>query len=347
MPFDIYSTKAQLAAIALMPKPNSFLLDAFCDDMGEVEDDRAIYDFRKGARTMAPIVHKGAGGVVMGRSGYETHEVGFCNIAPERVIDAPAISTRAFGEQLIGGMTPQERERRMLTEDLMDMRNAIQLRREWMGEKVLTTGMLNVVEYTNEGVKVDTRLIADYNHTQRFTPATPWGTSGAKSNDDMKRIADIVYEGLGVVDKYVMAADVAETVLADEKYYKLFDGRNISMGEISTKYLGQGVRFIGWNSDGIEMYSVSDRYLDDNGQMKDRIPSGMLIAGSKGCLRMYHGPVTQVEKEDNTAVHRTYIKKEVPLRYGSISGNAIKNRLTSCPTIVPFNVDGWCIAQVL
>ena len=347
MPFDIYSTRAQLAAIDLMPKPNSFLLDAFCEDKGEVEDDRAIYDFRKGARTMAPIVHKGAGGVVMGRSGYETHEVGFCNIAPERVIDAPAISTRAFGEQLIGGMTPQERARQLLTRDLIEMREAIQLRREWMCEQVLTTGMLNVLEYTNEGTQTNTRLIADYNHTQRFTPATAWDQSGAKINDDMKRIVDIVYEGLGMVDKIVMAADVAEAVLADEKYYKLFDGRNISMGEISTKYLGQGVRFLGWNSDGIEMYSVSDRYLDDDGQMKDRIPSGMLIAGSKGCLRMYHGPVTQVERRGDTEEWFTYIKREVPLRHGSISGNAIKNRLTSCPTIVPFNVDGWCIAQVL
>ena len=347
MPFDIYSTRAQLQAISLMPQLNSFLLDAFCADMGEVEDSRAIYDFRKGARRMAPIVHEGVGGVVMGRNGYETREVGFCTIAPERVITAPEISTRAFGEQIIGGMTPQERERRMLAEDLMDMRNAIQLRREWMGEKVLTTGMLDVVEYTNEGSKVETRKIADYNFTQRFTPATAWNQTGAKINDDMKRIVDIVYEGLGVVDKMVMASDVAEAVLSDEKYYKLHDGRNISMGEIATKYLGQGVRFLGWNSDGVEMYSISDRYVDDDGQMKDRIPSGMLIAGGKGCLRMYHGPVTQVEKEDDTAVHRTYIKREVPLRYGSIRSNAIKNRLTSCPTIVPYNVDGWCIAQVL
>ena len=263
------------------------------------------------------------------------------------MIDEPTISTRAFGEQLVGGMTPQERARHTLARDLMEMRDAIQLRREWMGEKVLTTGMLEVVEYTNEGAKVDTRLIADYNHTQRFIPATAWNQTGAKINDDMKRIVDIVYEGLGVVDKMIMAADVAEVVLSDEKYYKLYDGRNISMGEIATKYLGQGVRFLGWNSDGIEMYSISDKYVDDDGQLKDRIPSGMLIAGSKGCMRMYHGPVNQVERKGDTEEWRTYIKREVPLRYGSISGSAIKNRLTSCPTIVPFNVDGWCRAQVL
>lgn len=37
----------------------------------------------------------------------------------------------------------------------------------------------------------------------------------------------------------------------------------------------------------------------------------------------------------------------MPLRYGTIDGNAIKNRITSRPTIVPENVDGWVVANVL
>jgi hypothetical protein len=64
-------------------------------------------------------------------------------------------------------------------------------------------------------------------------------------------------------------------------------------------------------------------------------------------LEVYHGPVTQVETEDSSAVHKTYIKKEVPLRYGSIQSNAIKNRITSRPTVVPRNVDGWVVGSVL
>ena len=64
-------------------------------------------------------------------------------------------------------------------------------------------------------------------------------------------------------------------------------------------------------------------------------------------LNIFHGPVTQVEETGMNAQHKTYIKKEVPLRYGSIDGNAIKNRLTSCPTVVPQNVDAWAVATVL
>ena len=87
--------------------------------------------------------------------------------------------------------------------------------------------------------------------------------------------------------------------------------------------------------------------MDDDGQVKKLIPDGKLIAGSEDILNIFHGPVTQVEETGSNAQHKTYIKKEVPLRDGSIDGNSIKNRLTSCPTVVPANVDGWAVATVL
>lgn len=57
-----------------------------------------------------------------------------------------------------------------------------------------------------------------------------------------------------------MAPDVADAMIGNSNYIKQFDGRNIDMGEINTKYRGQGVRFIGWNSDGVEMYSFAGRF---------------------------------------------------------------------------------------
>ena len=95
------------------------------------------------------------------------------------------------------------------------------------------------------------------------------------------------------------------------------------------------------------MYSLSGSFVDDDGTSKPIMPKGTLIAGGAGILNMYFGPVTQVEETGPNARHKTYIKKQVPLRYGSIDGNSIKNRLTSCPTVVPANVDAWAVATVL
>ena len=344
---DIYSTRAQLAAIELLPREYSALFDFFCRDAGTVEDEKAIWDFRKGSRRMAPTVRPGAGGVLMDRDGYETREIGFCCVAPERIIEDSNLKGRMFGERVLGAMTPQERERKMMAKDLVDMRKAIQRRYEWMVRQVILTGRLSVFNYTNEGRGIEASMIADYGFTNNYVPQTKWDQAGAKIDADMRSIFDLVYDGLGYVDRIFMAPNVADAMIDNSKYIKQFDGRNIDMGKINTQYRGSGIRFIGWNSDGVEMYSMSGTFIDDDGTAKAVIPSGTLIAGSADMLKMYFGPVTQVEETGMNAQHKTYIKKQVPLRYGSIDGNSIKNRLTSCPTVVPENVDGWCVATVL
>ena len=344
---DIYSTRAQLAAIDLMPREYSVLYDFFAHDAGTVEDDKAIYDYRKGSRRMAPTVHPGTGGVLMDRDGYETREIGFCCIAPERIIEDQNLKGRMFGENILGALTPQEREKKLLAKDLMEMRRAIQRRREWMVRQVLLTGKLSIFTYTNEGRGVNATMIADYGFTNYYTPDTAWNQVGADINGDMEEIFDLVYDGLGSVELMMMAPNVASAILGNSDYIKTFDLRNADMGKINTQYRGQGLRFLGYNIDGVEMYSCSGNFVDDDGVTKKLIPDGKLVVGSRDLLNVFHGPVTQVEDTGRNAQHKTYIKKEVPLRYGSIDGNSIKNRLTSCPTVIPKNVDGWCVATVL
>ena len=344
---DIYSTRAQLAAIEQMPREYSVLYDVFAKEAGVVEDDKAIYDYRKGSRKMAPTVHPGTGGVIMGRDGYETREIGFCTIAPERIIEIDNLRGRAFGENILGAMTPAEREKKLLAKDLVEMRKAIQRRREWMVRQVVLTGKLEIFTYTNEGRGVAPTMIADYGFTNNFAPTTNWDQAGATIDDDMRAIYDLVYDGMGDVEVIIMAPDVFAAMMANSDFCKTLDLKNADLSEIRTKYRGQGLRFLGWNSDGVEMYTLSGTFIDDDGVAKALIPSGKLIAGSRGMLNVYHGPVTQVESVGMDAIHKTYIKKEVPLRYGTIDGNAIKNRITSCPTVVPTNIDGWAVATVL
>ena len=161
----------------------------------------------------------------------------------------------------------------------------------------------------------------------------------------MMKMFDLVQAGLGMVEWMIMAPDVANAILYNSDYIKHLDIRNMDIGEINTRYRGQGVRFLGHNIDGVEMYSFAGTYIDDDGTVKPIIPSGKLIMGYRGMLIEYHGPVTQVEKADGDPI--TYIKKEVPLKYSSVESNSTKNRLTSRPTIVPENIDGWVVGSVL
>lgn len=346
MPFDLNTTATMLKAVEAMPMVCSFLYDTLCKDAGVTENDKAIYDYRKGQQQMAPFVTPGVGGVEMSRSGFETREVDFCTIAPQRTVNAHDIATRSFGEKVLGGMTPEQRSRKMLAADLVELRNAVQRRREWMSMQMATTGKLEIFTYTNEGRNKNATMVLDCHFTNNFTPTTKWNESGAKILSDMRKMDDMVYEGGGYVDIKIMDAETAEAMLYNESYMKQLDNRNVKAGEIEAKYNSYGVRYWGKDAHGTDIYSVSGKYLDDDRTLKPILPKGTILTGYRGMLKVLHGPVTLVEN-DNANQHTTYIKREVPDRVASKTNNSIANRLTSCPIIIPENIDGWVVGHVL
>lgn len=345
MPIDIYSVAAQLRQIELMPRIDTFLFDMFAFDGGMVEEDKAVWDFRKGAIEMAPFVHEGTGGVLMGRRGFETREISFCNIAPERAVNKSDITHRTFGEPMLGAMSAEQRQKKLLAKDQLEMLAAIQRRREWMIRQVLLTGRLDVFEYNNEGRNLATTKFADFQFTQHFVPKTKWNESGAAINDDMMEMTDIVAEGLGNADICVMDSKSYKAMRDNSDFLKELDKDGLNMGEINQKYRGNGIRLLGRNVDGIEMYVHSGKFMDDDDVMKPVMPEGTMIYGTRKVLEMKHGPVYQVETTDGPI--KGYVKKEVPLKYALPGGTSFNNRITSRPTVIPTNVDAWVVAKVL
>ena len=348
--FDLFSTAVMLKAVEQMPRVYTFLSDTFAADGENCEDERALYDYRKGAKTgLAPFVVPGTGGVAVNREGYEMREIRFSTVAPERNVTLEDISTRMFGESVMGALTPEQRSKRILARDLTDLRVLVQNRRNWMVREVLLKGRLDIRRYTHEGLEKGASMMADFGFTNYYVPATKWDQSGANIEYDMQQVFDLVYDNLGEVDILVMAPDVFQAMLANSDYLKTLDLKNVDMGEINTRYRGQGVRVLGYNADGVLMVSYSGKFVDEDHQVKPIIPSGYLIAGSSRNkpLKLMHGPITKVKGKDETAQHITYIKKEVPFRIGDSNSDVITTRLVSRPTVVPENVGAWAVMKVL
>lgn len=348
--FDLFSTAVMLKAIEQMPRAYTFLSDTFAADGELCEDERAIYDYRKGAQTgLAPFVVPGTGGVAINREGYEMREVRFSTIAPERVVTLEDVSSRMFGEAVTGALTPEQRSKKILARDLTELRQLVQNRRNWMVREVLLNGKLNIKRYTNEGVEAEASMLADFGFTNYYTPATAWDQPGAKIDYDMQRCFDLVYDGLGEVDILVMAPDVFHVMIENNNFAKTLDMRNVDMGEINTRYKGQGVRVLGYNSDGVLMVSYSGKFMDEDHTVKSIIPSGTIIAGSSRNkpLKFMHGPIQKFTGLDESAQLHTYIKKEVPFRVGGSNSDSIATRLVSRPTVIPENVGAWAVMKVL
>lgn len=348
--FNLFSTAVMLKAVEQMPRIYTFLSDMFAGDDGLCDDERALYDYRRGAETgLAPFIVPGTGGVAINREGYEMREVRFSTLAPERIVTLADVSGRMFGEAITGALTPEQRSKRIIARDLTELRAMVQNRRNWMVREVLLKGKLEIKRYTHEGVEKDASMLADFGFTNFYTPATPWNQAGAKINYDMEKVFDMVYDGLGDVDILVMGAGVFEAMMENSTYCKTLDMDRVFMGEISTRYQGQGVRYRGTNTDGVKMVSYSGHFLNDDRQMEYHIPAGTILVGSTSNkpIKIKHGPINNVEGLDESANIHTYIKKEVPFRIGGSQKGAITTRLVSRPTVIPYNVGAWAVMKVL
>lgn len=348
--FNLFSTAVMLKAVEQMPRVYTFLSDTFAKDGEVIEDDRAIYDYRRGSETgLAPFVVPGTGGVAINREGYEMREIRFSTLAPERVLTIEDVSTRQFGETTLGAKTPEQRSKEVVARDLKELRAMVQNSRNWMVREVLLNGKLAIRRYTKEGREKEASLLADFGFTNIYVPATAWNQSGAKIHYDMEKAFDLVYDGLGDVDIMVMGAGVFEAMMANSDYCKTLDMDHVYMGEIRTKYQGQGVRYRGTNADGVKMVSLNGHFLNFSRQQEAMIPAGYILMGSSSNkpLKIMHGRIDEYVGQDETAAIKSYVKKEVPFRKGGANADSITTRLVSRPTVVPENVGAWCLMKVL
>ena len=348
--FNLFSTAVMLKAVEQMPRVYTFLSDTFAKDGEVLEDDRAIYDYRRGNETgLAPFVVPGTGGIPINRDKFEMRDIHFSTLAPERVLTIEDVSTRQFGETTLGAKTPEQRSKEVVARDLKELRTMVQNSRNWMVREVLLKGKLEIRRYTKEGREKEASLLADFGFQNFYTPATLWNQSGAKIHYDMEAALDMVYDGLGDVDIMVMGAGVFEAMMANSDYCKTLDMEHVFMDEIKSKYQGQGVRYRGTNSDGVKMVSLNGHFLNFSRQQEASIPAGYILMGSSSNkpLRIVHGRIDEYQGQDETAVIKSYVKKEVPFRKGGSNDDAIKTRLVSRPTVVPENVGAWCLMKVL
>lgn len=348
--FNLFNTMTMLKAVELMKPVPRFLSDMFCADDGTSDDDNLYYDYRKGDQTgLAPFVVPGTGGVTISREPFEMRMVKFSEMAPQRVITLRDISVRQFGENVVGGMTPAERSKKKVAEDIKVLRTVNQNRRNWMAREVLLKGKLEINRWTHEGPEAKASMVADFGFENYYQPAVKWNQAGAKFEYDIEKFNEVIMEEGGDVNTILMGPGVFDTMLANETYLKSLDLDKAALGELRTRYAGQGLYFRGVTRNGIQMISDVAKFRNDSGNMEYEIPYGHVLLAStvKKPLKIKHGPITRVKGTDESARHETYVKKEVPFRIGNPDSNTIVNRMVSCPTIIPDNVGAWGVMRVL
>lgn len=349
MPVSIYETRTMLAALSFMPPMPTLLWDMFVKPNAEYSHtDLVEVDYQRGSTRMAPFVDSEVGGIVMDRSGFQSAMFRFPCIAPERVIKVSDLQNRQMGENVYTPKTAEDREQALIAKDLMELRTAIAIRKNWMVAQLLfnTPGKLSLDVMGDKGL-IRNALKVDFGFRNEVVIAIPWSNAAADPLADIEAITDSARDSGGTNPNIIiMGAGAARAYRQNPNTQKQLDIRNIQAGLLQAAYAGDYLKYMGTSPNGLEMYSYTGTYVDDDGKSKLMVPDGKVAVLPKELIRSFFGPVLQLEPGDIR--HTEYLDaQEVPLYLPDYKKNTTGLRLTSKPMIAPENIDNWAVADAL
>ena len=354
MNLDLFSTYALLRAVEQLTPPTTFLRDRYFptndnEDIFRAED--VLVEYRDGSRRAAPFVAPRAGGVTMLRSGYAMKRFTPPYIAPRRMLTIDELNKRGFGEALYSQLGPEERQVVLMLKDAEEMDQYISRREEAMAaETLLNNGciMRHIADDKTLEDDVEIRFYDEAANPARYAPALLWDDPNAHIIEDVAAMARMLtMRGLAASD-LVVAPDVADVVLADPKLQKLLDLRNYDIGGVDPALLPEGAaRIARLNFKGrmIDILSYDETYEDDDGTIRQFIPSGHIVLTAPACGRTRYGAVSQVEEHDG--LFHTYAGKRVPKYLSNPEKNTRSLTMTARPLLMPNNKNPWIAAKVL
>lgn len=354
MAIDIYSTVFMAAAIKEMPKINTFVKERyFGETPTEFVTEKVVVDYDDGAgNLMAPFVIPRAGSVPMMRAGYNTYDLTPAYIAPSRPLGIDDIKKRKAGESIVSTMTPEQRERQYLLDDLSFLNDAITRREEWMA---VNTMLDNACEMNHIGDKLDKAEDFKVNYYDGkvnpavFQPEEKWeiGTETKRGTwyDGVTEQANSLADAGRAVSDLIVGSEVADMILSDPWVQKILDNRRMEIGLIDPKLLPDGVVYLGnLNFSGIalDIFSYRGTYQEKgtkgNWVTKNYFPSTGAVLAAPNCGKMLYGAVTQVELDNETY---TRTGERIPKYEVDVGKNLKKTIVTSRPITVPKMKSPW------
>jgi hypothetical protein len=353
MAIDFHSTIFMEGVIREKPVVYSFLKDRYFRENSVFNTKEVYVDYDDGeGNLIAPFVIPRTGKVPMGRSGYGTYKLQPAYIAPSRVLTMDVLENRMAGEHIMNGMTPAERERYYVTEDLEKLDKAITRREEWMcAETMLDNActMKHIGDRADLTVDLEAKFYDGKENPGVFKPTEKWdiGTEtkrGSWYNEVCRQIESMTSAGRPVTD-LVVGGKVAELILSDPWAIKILDNRRIELGSIDPRWQENGTTRLGvLNFDGVDLeifkYNGTYEEMGKDGKKVQKLylPSTAAILAAANTGKIRYGAVTQMEM-DGVVYTRTGAR--VPKYLKDPATNKEETVLTAAPVAAPKMKGQW------
>lgn len=357
MPLNAYDTYVLIAAIHGLDDQPSFLRDRyFPTSAADVfTTEKVLVEYRDGDLRLAPYVVDGSSGMAVSRAGQRMEEYAPPTVMPQRRITLDDIKKRGFGEALYGAnITPEQRERLLAIRDMDELTNMIVRREEQMAAETLLNNGCKMFAYTD---RMEPTLVNEIHfYDGAVNPAKmvfdkDWDEPDADIYGNIgKMIENLTRRGLPASDLLV-APDVSDAILNNEKIYKLLDNRRIEVGGISpeliTGYPGAALTCT-LNIEGnvVNIISYNKVYTDDEGKIQQYIPAGNVVMTAPAAGHTLYGCVSQVEQYDGE-FHSYPGERRVPKYLADAQHNVRTLSVSSRPVMAPWDVNPWITSKVI
>lgn len=330
-----------------------FLKDRYFPDGPVYYSEKALIEFKKKGRKIAPFVVPLVNGIVMEKDGYRTDIVDAPYIAPKRVITAKELEQKAFGESPESGRSPEQRENELESEFIDDNRISILRRHEKMCADILLTGQVIMKHYATaedaaKGENYDFKYLrfyeGEFKNKYKFTKKFKDMTTAEKIQEFYKMATVLRKRGVRATD-IVMTSDVSMLLMSDKDFLEFYNKAKVNIGEINPTELPDGVVSNGSiNINGVVMtlFTYDEIYEDLDGDEKAILPAGTIAFLQPNMGTTVYAQVTFYTKDG----FKSYAEKIVPRLVGDEKSNMAEVQAFSRPVMYPNDMDGWLVANI-
>ena len=330
-----------------------FLKDRYFPDGSVYYSEKALIEFKKKGRKIAPFVIPLVNGIVMEKDGYRTDIVDAPYIAPKRVITAKELEQKAFGESPESGRSPEQRENELESEFIDDNRISILRRHEKMCADILLTGQVIMKHYATaedaaKGENYDFKYLrfyeGEFKNKYKFTKKFKDMTTAEKIQEFYKMATVLRTRGVRATD-IVMTSDVSMLLMSDKDFLEFYNKAKVNIGEINPTELPDGVVSNGSiNINGVVMtlFTYDEIYEDLDGEEKAILPAGTIAFLQPNMGTTVYAQVTFYTKDG----FKSYAEKIVPRLVGDEKSNMAEVQAFSRPVMYPNDMDGWLVANI-
>lgn len=355
---EIYSTNNMIEVVKKSELPVMFLRDRyFPTTPRDIFKTKKVYIERldeghRCAPFVIPLEHAQA--VTMEREAYDGEELYPAFIHAAREMSLATLAKKGIGETMFDEVTPEERERKYLTEDMAYLTAAVMRSWEWMCGQILNNGSIecyccigDTIDDKSKFVKVRFQFY-EKTFDNAVTYTKKWNEGDA---DIYKQIAetansiDASYDSLDLI----LGGNLVHWFVTDPVILKLLDIRNLNIGRIDpvvTSY-----RRIGnlgtMNFDGVQLNIFTDNrgVTDPTGANSHYIDQNSFIIVPPRLGATKFGTITQMEEEDRD--YHSYSRDLVPRRVTNVSASERKLEMSSAPLPHPYDWSAWRTCKAL